>query len=199
MIYYLILINNYGTINPSLGVIAPEYYKTTPFYNTRIYKPAYPFHVYAKKYWKNFCNYWTGISYDSKYSNRTILEVIPSVLVFAIPIIYCIWKIKTFIYSKKNKEQYEKIEITNVSIGIAVIIAVVIQFAKAYYEFKYVSGYLGAFQSRYYVCAMVSFAILLCYMIDKLMNNKQKKKYKKVICGILAIAYIVILQLGVII
>ena len=185
--YYLILINNYGTINPSLGVIAPEYYKTTPFYNTKIYKPAYPLSVYAKRYWTNFCEYWTGISFKESFPKHSLMQSIPSMFVFVIPIIYVI-------YQKIKKE---KIDITNVSIGIGVIIAIIVQFWKAYYEFVNVSGYLGAYHSRYYACTMASFAILLSYIIDKIINNQNKKKSDKILYGMSVIGYIIILQLGV--
>lgn len=185
--YYLILISRYGTINPSLGVIAPEYYKTTAFYNTKVYKPAYPLPVYAKRYWTNFCEYWTGIQFGKSFPKHSLLESIPSMFVFVIPIIY-------LIYQKIEKE---KIDITNASIGIAVIIAVIIQFWKAYYEFLYVSGYLGAYHSRYYVCTMAAFGILLSSIVDKVVTN-EKTKWKKVLCGVFVAGYIAILQLGVI-
>ena len=187
--YYLILISRYGTINPSLGVIAPEYYKTTPFYNTKIYKPAYPLPVYAKRYWTNFCEYWTGVQFGKSFPKHSLLESIPSMFIFAIPIVY-------LIYQKIKKEE---IDITNVSIGIGVIIAIIIQFWKAYYEFVYVSGYLGAYHSRYYVCTMASFGVLLGYIVDKIIRNKVEKKInKKIISSIIIVGYILILQLGVV-
>ena len=185
----MILSNHYGTINPSLGAIAPEYYKTTPFYNNNIYKPAYPLPVYAKKYWSNFCEYWTGIRLGKTFPKHSLIESIPSMFVFVIPIIYLVYQ--------KSKKQ--KIDITNLSIGIAVIIEIFIQFYKAYYEFVNVSGYLGAYHSRYYVCTMASFGILLGYIIDKIMlDESNKTKWKKVLAGISAVVYIFILHLGVI-
>ena len=186
LIYYLIILSKYGTVNPALPTIAPEYFKTTGFYNGDIYKPAYTFKVYARRYWVNFFTYWAGMEENSIFFNKNIIESMPSLLIFIFPII-------CFIVQKIRKK---KINITYYAIYIGVILAIILQFIKARYEFVNVSGYLGGYHSRYYVCAMVAFAMLFCKLIEQIyqwIETRKDKKFLTVMFSLLILEYVFIL------
>ena len=160
-LYYLTVIKRYGTIYPGIPVINPEYYKKTSFYNDTIYKPAYTLKMYSKMYWNNFVNYWAGYNYGELFPKHSLIKSLVSLSMFILPIIYLV----------VEKIRKSKIDIANLSVCIGVYIAIIIQFFRQFIEFKTVSGYLGGYHSRYYLCAMPSFVYLLCRIIDKESNN----------------------------
>jgi len=180
-IYYILIIQRYGVIQPAIQMLSPEYYKTTSFYNSTIYKPAYTLKLYSKIYWKEFVNYWAGYNYGEGFPKHELMESMISLVVFTFPIIY-------LIYQKIKKK---KIDIVNVSICISVYIAIIIQFIRQFIEFKTLSGYLGGYHSRYYVCCMPSFIILISKLLDKEHTNKKVK----IVSIILTIIYSVLMQL----
>lgn len=166
LIYYLIIISRYGTVNPSLPNIAPEYFKTTTFYNGSNDRYIYSFGDYAKIYWQNFVRYWGGVdkTIGSIYSDMNKAK--PAIIIFFLPILY-------FVVQKMEKQ---KINIVYYAIYIAVLIAIGVQFYKAWYEFKNISGYWGGYQSRYYVCCMVPFAYLFSMVFEALFNLGKEEK-----------------------
>lgn len=178
LVYYILIIARYGTVQPVIQNIAPEYYKTTTFYNDTIYTKAYTIKMYAKNYWNNFINYWAGYNYGKNYPNHELKEGIISLMIFIFPIIY-------FIHQKIRKS---KIDIVNFSVCIGVYVTIIIQFIRQYIEFKTLSGYQGGFHSRYYLCAMPSFLIL----ISRLAKTQNKKI--KITSVIVAILYAILMQ-----
>ena len=179
LIYYIIIMQRYGTIQPTIQKLNLEYYKTTSFYDSKIYTKAYSLKMYAKIYWGKFINYWAGYNYGATFPKHKIQESLISLLIFSFPIIYLIW---TMIKKKK-------IDILNLSICIGVYVAIVIQFTRQYIEFKTLSGYFGGYHSIYYLCAMPSFIILISKLVDE-----EKNKKIQAIEAIVTIIYIVLIQ-----
>lgn len=175
-IYYILLLKNYGTIAPELYNLAPEYLKTTLFYNADVYKPAYPLDVYAKRYWTKLAEYWAGINVGKTFPHHKLNETIPSLLIFSFPIL-------NVIYMGIKKK---KMDITSISISIGVYVALIIQFCKVWYEFQHVSGFLGGYYTRYYVCTMAAFSLLLAKVVD----TRESDKIEKTMWCILTIFYV---------
>ena len=117
--------------------------------------------MYSKMYWNNFVNYWAGYNYGELFPKHSLIKSLVSLSMFILPIIYLV----------VEKIRKSKIDIANLSVCIGVYIAIIIQFFRQFIEFKTVSGYLGGYHSRYYLCAMPSFVYLLCRIIDKESNN----------------------------
>ena len=168
--YYLIIISRYGTINPSLPNIAPEYFKTTELYGGQIYLDKIPFDYYAKMYWTNFVRYWGGVDKNIGGIYSDVNEAKLPVIIFILPIIYLIFEIM----------EKKKINIVYYAVYFAVLAAIGIQFYKAWYEFRFVSGYTGGYHSRYYVCAMVPFLYLIAMIFESVFNIfKEEDKHEK--------------------
>lgn len=168
--YYGILISRYGTINPSLAVIAPEYYIESGFYVPEIGRKNYSFLRYTRYFWKEFFLYWAGPIVNGYLIKKTIIASIPAIIaLIGFPILNFFFK------DKKEK----KTIIVEYSLFIGLAVAIIIQFLKAYYEFKNVSGYLGAYHSRYYVCMAVPLAIIFCNLINKIFEKIENKKIQK--------------------
>ena len=129
LFYYFFIIQKYGAVQPLIQVIAPEYYKTTSFYNSTIYKPAYSLNMYSKMYWNNFVNYWAGYNYGKRFPKHELKESLISISIFTTPIIF-------FIIEKIRKK---KIDIVNLAICMGVYIAIIIQFIRQFIEFKTLS------------------------------------------------------------
>ena len=184
--YYIILLNRYGTINPSLLNIAPEYLKTTMWYNDKVYKDIYTLKMYTPIWWINFKTYWAGINEKTHTLNKVGLKTIFPMIIFIFPALY-------YIIQKVKKE---KINIVFYSIYISVLIAIAVQFFNAWHEFKYYTGYWGKFQGRYYICTMLPFVYAYSQIIEEIVNiaEKSKTKYLVIILTILiAIGYIFLL------
>ena len=129
LLYYILILQKYGVVQPVIQAIAPDYYKTTSFYNSTIYKPAYSLKMYSKMYWNNFVNYWAGYNYGEKFPKHELKESLISISIFAIPIVY-------FIIEKLRKK---KIDIVNLSVCVGVYITILIQFIRQFIEFKTLS------------------------------------------------------------
>lgn len=179
LVYYIIIIQRYGTIQPTIQLLNNEYYKTTSFYNSTIYAKAYSLKMYAEIYWDKFIKYWAGYNYGKSFPQHEFLESLVSGLIFVFPII-------SLILTALKKKQ---VDILNLSICIGIYGAIAIQFTRQYIEFKTSSGYLGGYHSRYYLCGMSAFIIL----ISKIVDNEKYKKIK-ITGSILALLYATLMQ-----
>ncbi|MBR1540338.1 MAG: hypothetical protein IJ629_04115 [Clostridia bacterium] len=182
--YYAIIYSRYGVLNPSIVHLAPEYYKQTKFFNDTIYKPAYTLKFYANHFWRKFFEYWTGFNNGKPYARHTQnYKLVVSGIVFIAPFVH-------FIYQKLKRQ---KIDIVNISICIGTFITMIVQFVRQYMEFHALSGFLGGFHSRYYICAMPTFLLLITKIIEKSIENDNKNIKKCIYIGT-SILYVGLLQ-----
>lgn len=178
-VYYIIIIQKYGTVQPTIQLLNKEYYKTTLFYNSTIYTKAYSLKMYAETYWGKFINYWAGYNYGKNFPEHKIVESFISGMIFVFPFIYL------FIIILKKK----KIDILNFVVCLGTYVAILIQFIRQYIEFKTMSGYLGGYHSRYYLCAMPSFVMLISRIVDE-----EKNKKIKITESIIVVLYVILMQ-----
>lgn len=179
-IYYIFMISTYGTVQPTIQEMSFEYYKTTNFYNGTIYKDAYTLKMYAKRYWKNFINYWAGYNYGTTFPKHKLAEAFVSIIILITPI-------AIYMYNKIKKKETNK---PCLYVCIGVYAAITVQFIRQYIEFKTLSGYLGGYHSRYYLCAMPAFLMLTSELIDK----KEMKKKEKAATIIISVIYCILMQ-----
>ena len=183
LLYYLYNIKTYGGINPSLGLIAPEYYKTTNFYVPVESRRIFTFTEYVDYFFTRFIKSWTGIhSHISVEKDKYIFskDTIAIALVLILPAILIFVPIKQKI-SKGLKCFY-----------IGGIVALAYQFYNAYNGVKNVSGYLGGFQSRYYLCIVMIMALIISLWIDEIFNFIERNVSKVTVRNILNIVVILV-------
>lgn len=145
--YFLAVYRQTGTIQPTLLTLSPAQFYVSGFYTKPQYRMDMSSVTYLKYFAAHFLASWTNISSHvsliktSRYfslsrGGLTALWFFPPIL----------W---VFLFFRK---QDKKSVNTLFAVFIAVMTTVAYQTLRAYQEFKYVSGYLGGFQSRYYLC-----------------------------------------------
>lgn len=155
VIYYVFTYIRYGTFQPGLSSISFDYFKTTGFYVPIEERKYMTFFDYYKHYTKNFVLTWTGIAShvsllkSGKYLDRNSIALFS---VLWLPLLGFINK------SKKN------VKLAYTCVYFGALISMLFQFLRAYKNFQNY-GYLGSYQSRYYLCALPAFAFLICIAI----------------------------------
>ena len=136
--------------------------------------------MYAKRYWKGFINYWAGYNYGETFPKHKLKEALISTMILMTPIFI-------YIYNKIKKIKTNR---PCLYICIGVYIAILIQFIRQYIEFKTLSGYLGGYHSRYYLCAMPAFLMLT----SKLIDEENMRKRTKLVVMLITVTYCVLIQ-----
>ena len=155
--YFLIVYSQVHSFQPSLANMDMEYYQSTAFYVMFEDRTVMNFKDYFFRYWQEFFRTWTGIaSHISLLKLGTWLSYdrFFAILVAFMPA-FCL-------FVNKNKE-YVKMFI---SFYISLVCVVLLQFRNAYNGFYFVSGYPGAYQSRYYLCVLPIMAFISVWLIE---------------------------------
>lgn len=166
IVYFLMVYAQVHSFQPSLANLDMEYYRSTAFYVSFGDRAVMNFKDYFFYFWQGFFNTWTGIashinllkqggwlSYD-----RFFIIIIPFV-----PIL-CFFMNKKRLYMKMF-----------VSFYIALICVVFLQFKNAYDGFYFISGYPGAYQSRYYLCVLPVMAFIAVRLLETAYIGAEKK------------------------
>lgn len=153
--YYATLIVRYGTVQPSYQKLALGEYLNGPFYTPIARRLDMSLSQYLVYYWTNFVHSWCAIPYASDIQRPTLTAfgldsiAVTCVLLLPLAIIAC---------AKVRFSKY-------IALGVAgTWIVVMYQFWSALKGF-YRNGYAGAFQSRYYLCAISIFAFAIIAVI----------------------------------
>ena len=155
--YFLIVYSQVHSFQPSLANMDMEYYQSTAFYVMFEDRTVMNFKDYFFRYWQEFFRTWTGIaSHISLLKLGTWLSYdrFFAILVAFMPA-FCL-------FVNKNKE-YVKMFI---SFYISLVCVVLLQFRNAYNGFYFVSGYPGAYQSRYYLCVLPIMSFISVWLIE---------------------------------
>ena len=166
IVYFLMVYAQVHSFQPSLANLDMEYYRSTAFYVSFGDRAVMNFKDYFFHFWQGFFTTWTGIashinllkqggwlSYD-----RFFIIIIPFV-----PIL-CFFMNKKRLYMKMF-----------VSFYIALICVVFLQFKNAYDGFYFISGYPGAYQSRYYLCVLPIMAFIAVRLLETAYIGAEKK------------------------
>lgn len=161
MYYYFIIFYRYETFQPTLLNINYDYYITTGFYTleeNRVVMSSYEYLIY---FIKRFIVSWTGIhSHVSLEKQESFLHYnqIGLIFVLFLPILNV---------NQKNKNDSE---ILSISIYLATLGMIIIQYVNAYNNFFNVSGYLGGAQARYSVCSIAVIAFCIASILSRRYN-----------------------------
>lgn len=153
--YYATLITRYGTVQPSYQKLALSEYLSGPFYTPIAKRLDMSLSQYLVYYWTNFVHSWCAIPYASDIQRPTLtafgLDSIAITCVLLLPLILVVC-------AKGRLSKY-------IALGVAgTWLVMLYQFWSALNGF-YQNGYAGAFQSRYYLCAIAIFAFAIIALI----------------------------------
>lgn len=169
--YLAIVYKQVGSIQPSYANLNLENYYKSFFYVAPENRVSMTTLEYASYYIKNFFETWTGIAShvsSLKGSSPFTWERIALLGLWVLPFLLLIPK-------KWLKRSGEKSALRSVGLAMfaGLIAASLVQGLRAYYYFRYVSGYLGAFQSRYYLCTIAGLALACTYALQRLMERSE--------------------------
>jgi 4-amino-4-deoxy-L-arabinose transferase-like glycosyltransferase len=165
-IYFIIVYKQTGTFQPTFRILAPEQFYASNFYVKPARRRNYNFAQYSQYYWNSFMHTWTGIYSYVKFlkpGNFYTLAQIGLVTIWALPVLLFIQVRKKFHYPMAKGI---------LAMYIGLIFTACFQFLRAYHEFKDISGYLGGFQSRYYLCMIPMLALAAVYAFGFLYDSK---------------------------
>lgn len=164
--YFLMVYNQVHSFQPSLANIDMEYYQKTAFYVAFEDRMAMGLKDYFFYYWDEFFKTWTGIASHIgllKQTSWLSYDRFFAIIVTFLPI---------FCFFIKNDKTYIKMFI---SFYASLVFVVIMQFWNAYNGFYFVSGYPGAYQSRYYLCVLPMLAFIAVWLLEYLYTAAKEK------------------------
>ena len=157
IIYYLLLFQEFHTLQPSLSNLVTEevYQSYAIVYVPKSQRVQQGFWQFVKSYWEAFLGQWTvGIPWETADGGSWILHKFPYLLLWLAPIVGV---------AGLCKQKKEKILMGAFSASL--LITLLTQFIRGFKDFQFVSGH-GSTQSRYYVCVVLIMAFILVKCID---------------------------------
>ena len=162
IVYFLKLYLEQGVFQPMLQNIDPETFYNSGFYvdfANRVSKSVGEYFMY---FWEHFFASWTAIASHIALFKETPWYAFNRI----VPIIICFTPLILFAFNKKAR--YVK---SMISLYIAIVLVALLQFINGFKGFFYTSGYLGAYQSRYYLCIVVILAFIVILILQKLYDK----------------------------
>ncbi len=190
--YYIIVRLQTGSILPNFRLLSPQQFYKSTFYVPVVARVHMNFMQYSTYYIGSFLRTWTGIA-----SAVSLLKV-GSIFSFGNIALFSLLIIPIFLlFSLKRNNKNMPIIYASISVYFALVISSIVQWLKAYDEYVHISGYLGAYQSRYYLCGISALALAITYVVDNLIYGNNKKnglfKYKKTLLYSICIIFIALL------
>lgn len=162
--YFLVIIQRYHAIQPSYQVIKPEeYYQHPTFYYPIDHRSQLSIWEYLNYMMKNFMRTWWYLPWQSQIPRQTstsfTLDAIGITALLLIPF--------AIIFVKKDIKG--KLWMYGVfGIGITILYQIY-DATRGFFD----RGYIGGYQSRYYLCAMVFLVFAIIWLIQYMFSYKQ--------------------------
>lgn len=166
IVYFLLVYAQVHSFQPSLANLDMEYYRSTAFYVSFGDRAVMNFKDYFFHFWREFFITWTGIASHTNLLKQGEWLSYDRFFIIIIPFvpILCFFMNKKRLYMKMF-----------VSFYIALICVVLLQFKNAYDGFYFISGYPGAYQSRYYLCVLPVLAFIAAWILETVYMGVKKK------------------------
>lgn len=171
--YYVSIYLQTHSIQPTYKVLDPQGFYSSGFFIQPSQRIDMSFIVYIKTFLGNFFGTWIGIASHVdllKYGSIFSIQKSALLSLCVLPLLL-LWKFK------KSDELYT-LKSAIISIYFSIVVTVSIQVLRAYYEYKNVSGYLGGFQARYYLCTISAIALAIVFFSRSIYESESKKHLK---------------------
>lgn len=203
--YFILLYKEFSTFQPSFFKMDPSGFYESGFYTNFMERRTMSYVEYVQYFSFNFFQTWTGIA---SHPPAMLLKRTPFYAVdqFGLVILWIMPLVLFFKNKISNIVEKRMLQFFFVSI----VITVITQFSEASQAF-FGRGYMGGFQSRYYLCIVPVLAYSLCKVIEaiyeyqspdvqlketSMFSNVISVKNGKVLALILSILLIVLLVYG---
>lgn len=160
--YYMMVFVKYGAFQPELHALSEEYAWSTGFYLPVAERTVKSLYQYVFYFIDMFTKTWAGISSHISLLKTNDLDAVVFILIWAFPLM--------LLLDKNNKPAHKN---TVGAIFAGVLVAVVLQFINGYNGLLS-RGYLGGFQSRYYLCAIIIFALAAALLLQNAITTKNQ-------------------------
>lgn len=160
--YYLIVKSQTGTLLPTIRTLSPAQFYASGFYVQPAKRVFMNFGQYASYYFYNFMKTWYSIQSHIILNKTGMLYSRNKIALLALWAAPLFSLIPLMIRNKKKKVNNSAF-FAAFAVYLGVILTAFYQFLRAYDEFKNVSGYLGGYQSRYYLCGISAIALAIVY------------------------------------
>lgn len=162
-LYFIAVKRQTGSFQPTLRGLNLQQFQASGFYVDPAHRMRMDFQAYAIYFFKNFALTWSGIaSYVSLLKGDRLwsLNQIGLLLFAVLPLLSLLWRP----YAPDARRRAS----AALSIYFSLLAVLLIQFFRAYWEFEYISGYSGGYQSRYYLCAVPALALCIVWGVQGL-------------------------------
>ncbi len=161
--FYLYMYKQYGSFQPSLHALNEAYAYSTGFYPSVETRTVKSLIEYVHYFFDLFMQTWYGIA-----SHITLIKPHPYGFLerFALA---SLWIIPLMLLTKpiRSGQPYVK---SNLALYVGVLVTLVMQFVNGYTGLLE-RGYVGAYQSRYYICAVAMFALCVALLVQKVFTD----------------------------
>lgn len=164
-LYFILTYMKNGMIQGSYEVLDPEGFYHSVFYRPIGQRISYSIFQYLNYFMSHFFSSWTGLSNEYavlKQSSWYSITRLPMILVLVVPFFW--WR---------PKMTSHKLSMIMRSVTLVLCIEWFLQIKNAIYGF-YMNGYLGGFQSRYYLFAVPILSYGIVIYIYEWQKNRQK-------------------------
>jgi len=156
--YYIAIYLQVGGFQPSLASLNPKQFYESGFYVDISERVIMDFSEYLNYYWEAFFQTWTSWASHTSLLKDTSFFSIEHIALLSILWLPALLLLK--IVRKNNNASH-----LLMSTYFSVLIVMIMQFVNARNSFL-TNGYTGGYQSRYYFCIMVMFALSIVLIVQ---------------------------------
>lgn len=166
ILYYSMLFVRYRTIQPSFQRFDLKGYYNSAFYTPIDERISMPVSAYPKYFIHKFIESWYSLVYPANLgrpnTSLTSLDAIAITAVLLVPLV-------VFMLRRNELSSFLSLGLTGTWLVIAY---------QAYAAGKgfFANGYIGGYQSRYYLCALPLFAFSVIYVMESFFLRREKDR-----------------------
>ncbi|AGK97831.1 hypothetical protein [Clostridium pasteurianum] len=157
-LYYIIVYLQTGSIQPTYKLLDPKDFYASGFYVPVANRTHMNFTQYIVYFSNDFLRTWTGIA-----SNVSLIKIDSLFSVNNIALLILLFLPIILLFQMKKVAKKYPIVLVAISVYLGLAISAVIQCIRAYKEYVNISGYMGGYQSRYYLCGISAIALAITF------------------------------------
>lgn len=166
LVYEILIYRKYGGWQPSLSLIAPEYYKTTVYYVAPEYRTPMTLWQYFRRFLGGIGYSWSSLYGHSPSVNR-IMNLRVLGVIFWIPV-------GVTLVTAVARCVRRKADCVSLPAAAAFLGTLAYHFYTGWTGFLK-NGYANGMQARYYLALIVPFAFVMCEALPPLFRTKKAK------------------------